>query len=156
MLGGRQPVVSADLTGCPRWADIRGKKTIVEEWIKMMGDFHGPEGEPAVCTFICLPGRMKVTGDTAAARSYTTEMFTDVTGATRETKGQYDDKFVKQKRPLAVQRTNLDLVRDRRPHGYTRLKPDRSGSIQHVIAGHAVLWCMMHAAASRSKRGALL
>ena len=52
--------------GVPEWADIRGKQKIVEEWNRMMGAFHGEDGEPAVCTFLCIPGAMDVTGDTAA------------------------------------------------------------------------------------------
>ena len=81
--------------GVPEWKDIRGKAKIVEEWNKMMGAFHGEDGEPAVCTFLCVPGAMKVDGDTATCRSYSTEMFVDGQGRTLETKGEYNDTFVK-------------------------------------------------------------
>ena len=81
--------------GVPEWNEILGKKKIVEEWTRMMGDFHGDEDAPAVCSFLCNPGAMEVTGDTATARSYSTEVFLDEKGRTLETKGQYDDKFVK-------------------------------------------------------------
>ena len=80
----------------PEWAEIVGKKTIVEEWNKMMGAFHGEDGAPAVCTFLCIPGAMEVTGDTATARCYSTEVFLDAKGRTLETKGQYDDTFVRE------------------------------------------------------------
>lgn len=81
--------------GVPAWTEILGKAKIVAEWIKMMGDFHGEEGDPAVCSFICTPGAMEVSGDAATARSYSSEVFIDERGRTLETKGQYDDKFVK-------------------------------------------------------------
>lgn len=82
-----------DLKG---WAEINGKESIVREWHIMMDAFHGPGGEPAVCTFICIPGNLTVDGDSAQGRSYTTEMFVDGAGRTRETKGQYDDRFVRE------------------------------------------------------------
>lgn len=83
------------LPSMAEWAQFTGKKTIVEEWYKMMVQFHGPLEAPWPISFITIPGSIRVDGDIAYVRSYTTEQFVDAHGDTIETKGEYDDVCVK-------------------------------------------------------------
>ena len=83
------------LPDLPGWEKIEGKQTIVAEWLKMMEAFHGPEDKADACIFISTPGRIQVIGDTARARTYTTETYTDAKGVTRTILSEYYDQFVK-------------------------------------------------------------
>lgn len=83
------------LPSMAEWAQFVGKKLIVDEWYKMMDQYHGPESNPDPISFFTIPGSIKVEGDIAHVRSYTTEVFQDAKGDTLETKGQYDDVCVK-------------------------------------------------------------
>lgn len=78
-----------------QWAQFNGKTTIVSEWYKMMDQFHGTRDAPWPISFLTTPGSIRVEGDVAHVRSYTTEQFVDAHGDTLETKGQYDDICVK-------------------------------------------------------------
>ena len=81
-----------DLSG---WEEIKGKQTIVAEWLKMMEAFHGPAEKADACIFISMPGAIQVTQNTATGRTYTTETYTDAKGVSRRILSEYADKFVK-------------------------------------------------------------
>jgi hypothetical protein len=78
------------------WARFEGKATIVDEWQKMMAQFHSADGKRMAITQVTVPGKIIIKGDTAEVRSYTTEFFANAQGETLHTKGQYDDHCVKQ------------------------------------------------------------
>ena len=83
------------LPDLPGWEEIKGRDRIVAEWSAMMVEFHGPDDNPDTCIFISTPGAINVTGDTATARTYTTESYTDFEGTSRRILSEYADSFVK-------------------------------------------------------------
>jgi ketosteroid isomerase-like protein len=83
------------LPDLPGWEEIKGKQTIVAEWLKMMEAFHGPADKADACIFISTPCAIQVTQNTATGRTYTTETYTDAKGVSRRILSEYADKFVK-------------------------------------------------------------
>jgi hypothetical protein len=83
------------LPSMAEWAQFVGKKTIVDEWTKMMNQFHGDSGAPNQISQVTTPGSIIVEGSTATARAFTTEFFVVPGGKTVHTKGQYEDVLVK-------------------------------------------------------------
>ena len=73
------------LPDLPGWEEIKGKQTIVAEWLKMMEAFHGPEDKADACIFISTPGAINVT----------TESYTDSAGVSRRILSEYQDRFIK-------------------------------------------------------------
>ena len=83
------------LPSMAEWARFVGKEAIVDEWKKMMNQFHGDSSDPNQISQITAPGSIIVEGNNATARAYTTEFFVVPDGRTMHTKGQYDDVLVK-------------------------------------------------------------
>lgn len=77
------------------WAQFKGKAQIVAEWLKMTAQFHGDLKKTNPLSQVTVPGAIRVQGDTATVRCYTTEFFVVPDGRTLHTKGQYDDVLVK-------------------------------------------------------------
>ncbi len=65
---------------------IEGKAAIKETWV-------GAQGLFPFAFLICVPGDITIDGDTATARSYTTEILKDLEGKVRQAVGRYDDRF---------------------------------------------------------------
>jgi uncharacterized protein (TIGR02246 family) len=83
------------LPSMAEWAQFRGKAQIVDEWCKMMNQFHGSEGKHNPISQVTVPGKIVVDGDSATVRCFTTEFFVTPDGRTLHTKGQYDDVLAK-------------------------------------------------------------
>ncbi|RME62040.1 MAG: nuclear transport factor 2 family protein [Alphaproteobacteria bacterium] len=78
-----------ELPDLPELGTMVGKKQIVENWHAAMKNYPG-------LVFIATPGMIKVKGDQALARVYTSEVYDDADGKTHRVRGQYDDTLVKQ------------------------------------------------------------
>ena len=72
----------------PGMEDISGKENIVTAWQGGMSMF------PFIFMSISV-GNIQVSGDTATARSYTSEVGTALEGEEIRPRGQYDDQLVK-------------------------------------------------------------
>jgi len=72
----------------PGMENVSGKDNIVAAWNAGMAMF------PFIFMSISV-GNIQVTGDTATARAYTTEVGTTLDGTEIRPRGQYDDKLVK-------------------------------------------------------------
>ena len=83
------------LPSMAEWAQFVGKAQIVDEWVKMMAQFHGGEGGHNPINQTTVAGAIEVDGNTARVRCYTTEFFVAPTGETLHTKGRYDDVLEK-------------------------------------------------------------
>lgn len=83
------------LPSMAEWAQFVGKDLIVAEWLKMMDLYHGPAAHPNALAQMTVPGSIKINGDIAQVRCYSTEFFVAPDGRTLHTKGQYDDVCVK-------------------------------------------------------------
>ena len=68
---------------------LEGRDNIVAGWISSMGDYPG-------LVYIATPGAIEVSGDTASARTYTSEMFPGQDGGMLRVRGQYDDELRKE------------------------------------------------------------
>ncbi|HLY56157.1 MAG TPA: nuclear transport factor 2 family protein [Stellaceae bacterium] len=68
--------------------ESHGKAAILERWTQGQALF------PFVF-LLCIPGRIDIDGDTATARTYTTEILTAANGTGRKAAGRYDDRFTK-------------------------------------------------------------
>jgi uncharacterized protein (TIGR02246 family) len=77
-----------ELPDYPEIGSIKGRKNIVEAWKAAMAQYPG-------IIFVSTPGLIRVEGDRATVRSYTSEVFDDSTGATKRDRGRYDDVCVK-------------------------------------------------------------
>ena len=73
----------------PGWEKMEGRDTIVSTWVEAM------KGFPLNINIQTL-GSLKVDGDRATGRTYTSELVTPQGGETHRVTGQYDDEFVKQ------------------------------------------------------------
>lgn len=80
---GRWSVPEAELL-----ADVRGRETIRTTWEALMGSVP-------TAFFICVPANIRVSAESASARSYGTELVTDGAGTTRYGVGFYEDRFRK-------------------------------------------------------------
>jgi uncharacterized protein (TIGR02246 family) len=76
-----------ELPDYPAIGKISGKANIVNAWKAAMAQYPG-------VIFIATPGSIKITGDEAVVRSYTSEVY-DRDGATKRDRGRYDDVVVK-------------------------------------------------------------
>jgi uncharacterized protein (TIGR02246 family) len=76
-----------ELPDYPQIGKIVGKGNIVTAWKAAMTQFPG-------IIFVAQPGSIKVSGDQAVVRSYTSEVY-DQEGVTRRDRGRYDDVMVK-------------------------------------------------------------
>ena len=72
----------------PGMENLSGKDTIVSSWEAGMAMF------PFIFMSISV-GDIQVDGDTATARSYTSEVGTTLAGEEIRPRGQYDDKLIK-------------------------------------------------------------
>jgi len=72
----------------PEFAKTAGRAKIVETWKAAMSHYPG-------IIFVATPGSIEINGDRAVVRSYTSEVFTDSTGAVQRHRGRYDDIVVK-------------------------------------------------------------
>jgi uncharacterized protein (TIGR02246 family) len=77
-----------ELPDYPEIGKITGKSNIVTAWKAAMTHYPG-------MIFIATPGAIKVNGDQAAVRSYTSEVYNDKDGITKRDRGRYDDVLVK-------------------------------------------------------------
>ena len=77
-----------ELPDYPDIGQILGKRNIVTAWKAAMLSYPG-------IVFVATPGFIVVKGDTAASRSYTSEVFTDKDGVVNRHRGRYDDVLVK-------------------------------------------------------------
>jgi ketosteroid isomerase-like protein len=66
--------------------DVRGKAAIKQIW-------ENAQALYPFCFLVCVPGDIKINGDTAAARVYTTEVLKDTEGKVRNAVGRYDDRY---------------------------------------------------------------
>jgi uncharacterized protein (TIGR02246 family) len=76
-----------ELPDYPEIGKIVGRANIVAAWQAAMAQYPG-------VVFISTPGSIRVTGDEAAVRSYTSEVY-DRDGGTKRDRGRYDDVCVK-------------------------------------------------------------
>jgi uncharacterized protein (TIGR02246 family) len=76
-----------ELPDYPQIGKIVGKGNIVTAWRAAMKQFPG-------IIFVAHPGSIRVSGDQAVVRSYTSEVY-DKEGVTRRDRGRYDDVMVK-------------------------------------------------------------
>lgn len=78
-----------DLSHYPELGVVSGKDAIVALWAGAMP--HYPE-----LSFIAMPGMIQVDGDTAVARTYFSEVYTEPgTGKDKRARACYNDKLVK-------------------------------------------------------------
>jgi uncharacterized protein (TIGR02246 family) len=77
-----------ELPDYPEIGKIVGRANIVTAWKAAMAGYPG-------IVFTATPGAIRVEGDTATARSYTSEVFDDRDGVTNRHRGLYDDTLVK-------------------------------------------------------------
>lgn len=73
----------------PGWEKITGRAAIVATWVDAM------KGFPLNINLQTL-GNLKVDGDRAVGRTYTSELVAEPDGEPYRVTGQYDDEFVKQ------------------------------------------------------------
>jgi len=71
----------------PEIGEIHGRAAIVTAWIAAMAHYPG-------VIFIAAPGAIAVSGDTATARSWTSEVY-DQAGTTKRDRGRYEDRIIK-------------------------------------------------------------
>ena len=76
-----------ELPDYPEIGKIVGKANIVTAWKAAMTQYPG-------VVFIATPGSIKIAGDEAVVRSYTSEVY-DRDGVTKRDRGRYDDVLVK-------------------------------------------------------------
>jgi uncharacterized protein (TIGR02246 family) len=76
-----------ELPDYPQIGKISGKANIVAAWKAAMAQYPG-------VIFIATPGSIRINGDEAVARSYTSEVY-DKEGTTKRDRGRYDDVLVK-------------------------------------------------------------
>jgi hypothetical protein len=76
-----------ELPDYPEIGKIVGKANIVTAWKAAMTQYPG-------VIFIATPGSIKIAGDEAVVRSYTSEVY-DRDGVTKRDRGRYDDVVVK-------------------------------------------------------------
>ncbi len=74
---------------------MEGKEEIVSSWLQMMEQYHGPADEPWSFSFVSSIGNIAVDGDRAKVRWYSTEVFADGQGNSKQLKGQCDDVLVR-------------------------------------------------------------
>jgi len=72
----------------PAIGEVRGKTAIVEMWKGAMTQYPG-------VVFVASVGAIKVSGNRAIARSWTSEVY-DQDGTTKRDRGRYEDVCVKQ------------------------------------------------------------
>lgn len=72
----------------PQFGTTRGRKAIVEMWKAAMANYPG-------IIFVATPGEIRVDGDRATVRSYTSEVYDDAAGKTHRDRGRYEDELVK-------------------------------------------------------------
>ena len=77
-----------ELPDYPDLGKVEGREAIVTMWKAAMQQYPG-------IIFVANAGAIVVTGDTATARSYTSEVFNDSAGVTNRHRGYYDDTLVK-------------------------------------------------------------
>jgi len=78
-----------DLSHYPELGVVSGRDAIVDLWLKAMPLY------PKTC-FIVVPGMIHVTGDTAQARAYFSEVYEDpANGEARRARACYNDRLVK-------------------------------------------------------------
>jgi len=78
-----------ELPDYPEIGRITGKPQIVAAWTAAMAQYPG-------VIFVSNPGAIVVDGDTATVRSFSSEVFDDMTtGKTTRDRGRYDDVVVK-------------------------------------------------------------
>jgi len=68
--------------------NVQGKQAIETTW-------KGAQALFPVSFVVCVPGIIEIDGDTAMARTYTTEVLESAEGEVRHAVGRYDDKFAK-------------------------------------------------------------
>ena len=88
--------------------DIIGRDNIVDAWTKAMAGYRS-------VAFYAHPGGIEVTGDQAAAHSYTLEWLTPVTGEPRRQSGRYDDVLTRRDNRWAFQSRRFTLMKDPQP-----------------------------------------
>jgi uncharacterized protein (TIGR02246 family) len=71
----------------PQYPDTIGKTAIVDMWVTAMADYPG-------IMFQAWPGSIKVDGDRAVVRSWTSEVY-DKDGKVHRDRGRYEDICVK-------------------------------------------------------------
>ena len=79
-----------------RWSvpDMKGLENVVGK-AAIKQTFDGAQALFPFVWLVCIPGYVEVTGETAVARSYTTEVLKDTAGTVRKAVGRYDDKFAR-------------------------------------------------------------
>lgn len=76
-----------ELPDYPAIGKIVGKGNVVTAWKAAMAQYPG-------VIFVATPGSIKINGDQALVRSYTSEVY-DKDGVTKRDRGRYDDVVVK-------------------------------------------------------------
>lgn len=71
----------------PEYGTVNGKKAIMNMWVNAMKDYPG-------ILFVTSAGSMTITGDTATATCYTSELF-DKDGKCHRHRGYYEDEMIK-------------------------------------------------------------
>ncbi len=94
-----------DLPDVPELGSMIGKKTIVDNWVAAMKGYVG-------IIFIATPGMIKVDGDTAKTRVYTSEVYNDAEGRVRRVRGQYDDLMVKENGCWLIKHRSFHLLHE--------------------------------------------
>ncbi|WP_370171474.1 nuclear transport factor 2 family protein [Sphingobium abikonense] len=79
-----------DLSHYPQLGVVSGRQAIMDLWASAMPAY--PE-----LSFVAMPGMIRVDGDTAQARTYFSEVYTEPeTGKDKRARACYNDKLVKQ------------------------------------------------------------
>jgi len=68
--------------------DVRGKELIC-------ATFEGAQDLFSFVFLVCTPGHIRIKGDRAWVRTYTTERLVDLEGTIRNAVGRYDDQLIK-------------------------------------------------------------
>lgn len=88
----------------PQFPTVSGRDAIVATWKEAMTQFPG-------IVFVASLGEIRIEGDRATVRSYTSEVY-DQMGATKRDRGRYDDICVKRDgRWLFLSRTFRNIHR---------------------------------------------
>ena len=94
----------------PEFPTQHGREAIVGLWVEAMKQFPG-------IMFEAWPGSVEIDGDTAAVRSYTSEIY-DTDGVTKRDRGVYEDVCVKRDgKWLFKSRTFRNIHRQHAPKG---------------------------------------
>ena len=87
----------------PGLEKVEGRKAIVELWVQAMAGYE----------FVLMnssPGAIRIEGNSATGRFYTSEVARSKNGTTQRVSGQYDDEYIKQDGRWYIHRRTFKML----------------------------------------------